>query len=231
MLKGLSCYIILLATRVAPESIATHNVVAFLLMSVLMEIKMEEIWKPYYLDEDYLVSPGGQVFSAKTNKIMKQSMDRYGYKYISLKGKIQKKKKVHRLVAETFIPNPENKPQINHKNGIKIDNRVENLEWCTQSENSKHIFDVLDSDGSYRKRISDRSRGQFVSEETRKKHSVNTRGERNPKAKKIRCINTGEVFNCIKYAAQKFEVNSSSISGALAKLHKVKGMEFEYVNS
>ena len=86
--------------------------------------------------------PSG-VFGVTKEKLLSQS-NTVGYLRVGLKkGKRQLSVKVHRLIAIAFIPNPLNKPQINHKNGIRIDNRIENLEWCSAKENTNHAINVL----------------------------------------------------------------------------------------
>ena len=101
---------------------------------------MEEIWK--YCQNTkrlYKVSTLGRIMNAKTQHILKPCYNR-GYAQVSICGKTCK---VHRIVAETFIPNPDNKPEVNHKNGIKSDNSIHNLEWCSTKYNQAHRKIVL----------------------------------------------------------------------------------------
>jgi hypothetical protein len=113
----------------------------------------------------FILYDDGRMFSKQSNIFLKTSARRHGYlvyrvrditqnkdikaTIINEKSRVYRRKEgvirsfsIHRLLAEHFIPNPNNYPEVNHKNGIKTDNRLENLEWCTHSYNCKHAIDV-----------------------------------------------------------------------------------------
>lgn len=101
------------------------------------------MWKTIEEFPSYEVNQNGEVRNSKTGLIRKLQKTNTGYLQVELiKGNIIRNRRVHRLVALAFLPNPYNKEQVNHINGDKQDNRVENLEWVTQDENIRHSQEI-----------------------------------------------------------------------------------------
>jgi|LakMenE18May11ns_1017448.scaffolds.fasta_scaffold9959546_42 hypothetical protein len=127
-------------------------------------------------------------------KILKHGKNKKGYEYVNLcKYSKVKLNVIHRLVAIHFIPNTENKATVNHKNGIKIDNRVENLEWNTVSENTKH---------AHKNGLSN------ISE-------LNRQMSRDRLYKKVIHTETNKIFNSVQSAAEFFKINKQNLSSKL----------------
>jgi hypothetical protein len=167
-------------------------------------MKQIEGYENYYIDEM------GKVFSKRRNKYLSPGFIK-GYEFVHLSvNKTLKNFLVHRLVAESFIDNPYNKPTVNHKDGNKRNNHVENLEWATQAENNKHAFDILGREGSMKGKI----------------------WKDHPNSRKIMCINNNKIYNSISEASEELNLFSSSISFVCSgKYKKTKGFKFYYINN
>ena len=165
---------------------------------------------------NYYVTDTGLVYSRNYNntgrlKQLKQSQVWSGYFIVRFyKNSKTTRFLVHRLVAQAFIPNPKNKPVVNHKNGIKTDNRVENLEWSTHSENQQHKYLVLKQHGS--------RFGKF--------------GKNNPSSKHLYQIKNGMVvadFWGCKEAQRKTGISFKNISACcLGKRKTAGGYQWTY---
>lgn len=102
---------------------------------------MEELYKK--VEDNYLVSNLGKVLNIKRKTFMKTRLDKQGYEVLILQINGESVNcKIHRLVAMAFLPNIENYPQVNHKDGDKCNNTITNLEWCTAALNNQHAFDL-----------------------------------------------------------------------------------------
>jgi hypothetical protein len=151
-----------------------------------------EIWKDIEGYEGlYQVSSCGRIkslarsykFGPNNEKILKARKSRKGkngwsYPSVALyKDNIAKFYTIHRLVAIHFIPNLENKPQVNHKDGNKLNNNINNLEWATQSENSQHAWDS-GLNNEVREKIRKWNTGKKLSDETKQKMSNRLKGKK-----------------------------------------------------
>jgi hypothetical protein len=134
-------------------------------------------------DTNYLIYDDGTLLNTLTGKFKKWSKDSNGYIRctIWINGK-SKTISQHRILAEYFIDNPESKLQVNHKNGIKHDNRLDNLEWVTQSENALHSF------------------ANGLQKPTR------------PHMKKVVNVQSGKIYDCISDAAKDNKLNISYLN-------------------
>lgn len=138
-----------------------------------------EQWKKIVGYENYEVSNIGRVRNSKTMYILKPQK-KEGYNRIGL---YNKKFLVHRLVAQAFIPNHENKPCVNHINGVRDDNIVENLEWCTISENNKHMYTL-----GYKRTFSEETRKKISKALKNNKNNINNNHIKNVKKIKVNNI-------------------------------------------
>lgn len=156
-------------------------------------------------DFEYFVTTDGRVWTtSRKNGIerwMKQTAHKDGYLHVGLwKDRVEHIKRVHRLVAEAFIPNPENKPYVNHIDGNRQNNHVENLEWCTQRENVLHAIHVLKRWSSWTDNAREKARLQGFAN---RKLTLED-------AKKIREEYASGTTSCIKLS-RKYSLNKKSI--------------------
>ena len=164
-----------------------------------------EKWKIINNFSNYEISTEGRVRNLKTQYILKGRPSKNGYLQVSIKSDIDsnvKNQYIHRLVAIHFIENPDNKKEVNHIDGNKLNNTLENLEWCTSSENQKHRQNILGKRKTSQRRIGKFSKDGELLEE----------------------------FDSIISAAQSFNKSRVNIDNALQKKQKTAyGYVWEYL--
>lgn len=167
---------------------------------------------------NYAVSDKGRVISIRADKgfakIMSQHDNGHGYKHVHFRQKTKSYNiYVHRLVAEAFIPNPKNKPDVNHKNGIRHDNRVENLEWVTAQENNHDMY----------------KRGYVVSEKTKAKMRISNKIAHAKDIKPVKCIETSKVYFGAEAASKEYGVCKAAINQACRRGRTSCGLHWKYI--
>lgn len=178
---------------------------------------MKEEWKKIEGFPNYSVSNTGKVRNDKKNKEKALVKSSTGYAKTDLYSNGKRFcKRTHRLVGEAFVPNPYNKPEINHKDGNKLNNRADNLEWVNRSENEKHAYD------------------NGLAKITEKHHHGRKKGFKNPNAglprTKVRVIETNKVYSSVSECARDINGNDRHIHDCIrGRQHTHRGYHFEKI--
>lgn len=180
---------------------------------------MEEIWKLWREGYTYNCGRGiirkvdsiyiSDMGNIKGRKLFNNSD---GYLFFHYKNKNYM---IHRVVAELFIPNPDNKKCIDHINTIRTDNRVENLRWCTIKENNNNPLTI-----------------QKYKQSNRKNAKIANKISAKKLSKSVQCIETGEIFNSTKDAENFYKLKDDSVCHAANPKHSQKtagGYHWQYI--
>ena len=181
--------------------------------------KVKPLWYNNYMEDmimnwkiiegftDYKVNENGEVYSIKRNKILKQ-YEKKNYLGVYLYQDNKRKFRLaHRLVANAFIPNPNNLPQINHKDENSKNNNVENLEWCTQKYNNNY--------GTYKERVRKRMlennpfKGKKHSEKSKEKMRLAKIGKESKRKRKV--VINGTEYESITKAMEELKIGTKKI--------------------
>ena len=181
--------------------------------------KVKPLWYNNYMEDmimnwkiiegftDYKVNENGEVYSIKRNKILKQ-YEKKNYLGVYLYQDNKRKFRLaHRLVANAFIPNPNNLPQINHKDENSKNNNVENLEWCTQKYNNNY--------GTYKERLRKRMlennpfKGKKHSEKSKEKMRLAKIGKESKRKRKV--VINGTEYESITKAMKELKIGTKKI--------------------
>ena len=172
-----------------------------------------EIWKIIPTATKYEASTLGRIRIIKTGKILSQfSSKSYTKGYLQCRIKFDDglvtNRLVHRLICLTFLENPLMKEQVNHINGIKDDNRLNNLEWSTRSENIVHMYST-----GLKKYKPLHYKGKF--------------GKDHNRSKKVKCVETGEIFESMSEAEKKLKIGQGCVSWSIKHKKPIFNMHFE----
>lgn len=172
----------------------------------------------------YNIYDDGRIFDNKLNKFINYQLNNDGYCKVTLRSDSNKRKtmSIHRLIAILYVPNPDNKSEVNHKDGNKLNNNKDNLEWVTHAENIKHAWCVGLIQNTLQRinKIKKANKGRF--------------GKLNKKSIPVRCIETKEEFESYELAGKHYNICGTGISANIkgkqlsAGKHKILGIPLHW---